>query len=70
MDEAIVGRGQRWRHRVRGSEYVVLAVGMMQDADPDIDYRRVVVYRGDDGMVWVRSLAEFTDGRFVEVARG
>lgn len=57
--------GQVWRHVKTDGLYVIIALARMQDADPALDYRTVVVYRGvNQANVWVRSLLEFTDGRF------
>lgn len=57
---------KRWRHKKRGSTYTEVARGQLQTAaETSIsDYEDVVVYRGDDDRVWVRSVAEFDDGRF------
>lgn len=58
--------GKRYRHKARGTEYTLIGVGRahgtLHDEDP------VVLYRGDDGGLWVRHQAEFSDGRFEEVA--
>ena len=32
-----------------------------------LDDEPVVIYRGDDGKLWVRPIAEFEDGRFERV---
>lgn len=57
--------GERVRHKARGTEYTIIGVGRAQgeliDDDP------VVLYRGDDGGLWVRHQAEFSDGRFERV---
>lgn len=50
--------GSRWRHR-KGGRYTVIAV-----ARNETDLTPVIVYRSADGLAWVRSLAEFEDGRF------
>ena len=62
------------RHKMRGSEYVLLGIGKMQSenwyefdghpARPKVDMREVAVYRGSDGALWVRPREEFEDGRF------
>lgn len=54
----------RWRHLKTGNEYVVLGVGMIEATlTAAVLYRRAV----GDPLVWVRPLAEFLDGRFVEI---
>lgn len=61
------GEAERWqpthRHKKRGSTYRVIAEGRLQ-VDADLDNEKVVVYRGEDGQVWVRPTYEFNDGRF------
>ncbi|HBV13398.1 MAG TPA: hypothetical protein DEB60_09780 [Brevundimonas sp.] len=56
----------RYRHKKRGTEYTLIGVGRaqgeLQDEDP------VVLYRGDDGGLWVRHQVEFCDGRFEQVS--
>jgi len=61
-----------WRHKKRGGTYEVLHRGRMQiDHDLDSlgyrDYEDIVVYRAEDGTVWVRPECEFMDGRFERV---
>lgn len=60
------GKAKRYRHKKRGTEYTLIGVGRaqgeLQDDDP------VVLYRGDDGGLWVRHQVEFCDGRFEEVS--
>lgn len=55
----------RYRHKKRGTEYTLIGVGHVQgelhDEDP------VVIYRGDDGSLWVRHQVEFCDGRFEQI---
>jgi hypothetical protein len=53
-----------WRHKKRGTVYEVLGSATMQTEDWGHDNASVVVYRGEDGMLWVRPTAEFMDGRF------
>ena len=59
------GGAVRYRHKKRGTEYTLIGVGRaqgeLQDDDP------VVLYRGDDGGLWVRHQVEFCDGRFEEI---
>lgn len=50
---------RRWRHRETGGVYTQEAIGRLQIADVRHDDREVVVYRGEDGAVWVRPVAEF-----------
>ncbi|WP_392352985.1 hypothetical protein V8F63_09535 [Brevundimonas sp. LF-1] len=60
------GGAVRYRHKNRGTEYTLIGVGRaqgeLQDDDP------VVLYRGDDGGLWVRHQVEFCDGRFEQVS--
>ncbi len=60
------GGAVRYRHKKRGTEYTLIGVGRaqgeLQDEDP------VVLYRGDDGGLWVRHQVEFCDGRFEQVS--
>lgn len=55
---------ERVQHIKRGSSYTVVGRGKVQTDTPLADYAEVVVYRGDDGQVWVRPVSEFEDGRF------
>lgn len=64
----------RYRHKKRGTEYVLLGIGKMQaetwyDARNlevrEVDMREVAIYRSvDDGSLWVRPREDFEDGRF------
>jgi len=71
---------RRVRHKKRGSLYSVLGTAEMQVSTGAWDQSgrgppwrdtkdgdKVVVYRGDDGRLWVRFPDEFEDGRFEEV---
>jgi len=61
--------GLRVRHVKRGSFYRVLGAGKVQTDAPLTDYAEVVVYQGEaDGLIWVRPVSEFEDGRFSEEA--
>lgn len=67
-DDPIVDMS-RLRHIKSGGQYTVLARdAQIQTGEPLSDYDRVVVYRGDNGMTWVRPVAEMDDGRFEPVA--
>jgi hypothetical protein len=59
--------GARYRHKARGTEYTLIGVGRVQGALHDED--PVVLYRGDDGGLWVRHQVEFCDGRFEKIAQ-
>ena len=52
------------RHR-KGRAYRLLAYGTLES-----DRSAVAIYDDDDGAVWVRSRAEFEDGRFTPLAAG
>lgn len=57
---------KKFRHKVRGTEYTVIGNASLQNANL-CDLREgdnMVVYRGEDGRLWVRHNAEFHDGRF------
>lgn len=74
-------RKRRWRHVKRGSIYTEIGRGKMQAAGwsrvwrvgdqtdgESVDMADVVIYQSEaDGSVWVRPVAEFEDGRFVEL---
>lgn len=60
-----------YKHRKRGTEYSVIGEGMIQ-VDPDSkieDYTSVVIYKGDDGQIWVRERDKFHDGRFQKIVK-
>jgi hypothetical protein len=63
--------GTRWRHKVRGFEYVIISdtAGLQCSTVPELEQRfegeHWIVYRSETtGHVWVRSRPEFLDGRF------
>jgi hypothetical protein len=58
--------GDVWQHLKSGHNYVIVCVAKLESRP----HHRVVVYRDvefDRAEPWVRSLAEFMDGRFVNV---
>lgn len=58
-----------YRHKKRGTLYTVLGEGTLQcSANELLDNQPIVVYRGEDGKLWARGVAEFHDGRFEAVA--
>lgn len=58
---------KRWRHR-NGSTYTMVGPALAQTTKGICDYDAVVVYRAEeDGLLWVRPVEEFTDGRFTEI---
>ena len=59
----------KWRHKKRGTTYVILGVAEMQcSSDPKFDHVPVIIYMGtEDRNVWVRPKDEFMDGRFEEI---
>ncbi len=53
-------------HRHRGGmECVIVGEGEVQTTDGLCDYDAVTIYREENGRLWVRSTAEFNDGRFM-----
>lgn len=56
-----------YRHRARGTVYQVLGTGRVQSGWFLGDEEEVIVYRGEDGSLWVRPPTEFHDGRFEKV---
>lgn len=61
--------GDGWRpthrHVKRGGEYEFIGQGKLQtDGSPLADDQFMIIYRGFDGKLWVRSAREFQDGRF------
>jgi len=56
---------ERYRHVKRGTIYEVVGRAELQMSfDSLVDGSEMVVYRGDDGKMWVREESEFHDGRF------
>lgn len=68
--ESIV-KPARWRHKKRGTTYTMIGDAEAQASTGAInDGDIVVVYRGDDGKLWIRRKSEFMDGRFEEIIDG
>lgn len=55
--------GWLWTHNVRGGEYRMIGSAKLQTDTPLRDMAEVVVYRGEDGRLWVRAADEW-DARF------
>lgn len=51
--------GSKWLHRASGGVYTIICNAKVEDNLAD-----VVVYRGDNGQVWVRPTTKFLDGRY------
>ena len=57
-----------WLHLKRGTLYTEIGRAELQTSCGDLaDGSEMVVYRGEDGKLWVRETAEFEDGRFWRV---
>lgn len=55
---------QRVRHLKRGTEYEVIGQAWLQTQTLLVDMEPMIVYRGEDGTLWVRPESEFTPDRF------
>lgn len=55
---------KRYRHKTRGTIHILQGCARLQTSTPLTDMAEVVVYFSEDGECWVRSKAEFFDGRF------
>lgn len=55
----------KWRHVKSGGLYEVIASGILQVENKDLDDRPAVIYKGEDGRIWIRPFQDFYDGRFV-----
>lgn len=58
----------RYRHKKRGTTYVLLGYAEVQADEPLVEGDIVAVYRADsDGKLWVRRRDKFEDGRFENI---
>lgn len=65
MTKPAMSDGPRWRHKKRGTTYIVVGQAQVQADEPLTDYEIVTVYRCEQtGDLWVRRISEFMDGRF------
>ena len=62
----MIKAGSKWRHKKRGSTYHVIGPAKLQASDVGgmSNNQPMIVYRGEDGQLWVRPTDEFEDGRF------
>lgn len=66
----VIGDGPHWRHKKRGTEYVEVGRGRLQQSTTNgpIADDWMVVYRSEEtGTLWVRAASEFDDGRFERI---
>lgn len=54
--------GSKWIHLKSKHTYEVVAIGYLESS-----LTTIVVYKGSEGLVWVRPITEFLDGRFVAI---
>lgn len=59
--------GDVFRHTRRGSSYTVIGRAILQTGKVLNDNEELIIYRDEHGKLWVRSVEEFCDGRFVSV---
>lgn len=52
------------RHVKRGTDYQVIGTASLQAGEPVGEAASLVVYRDENGRLWVRPEVEFDDGRF------
>lgn len=57
-----------WQHLKTGGVYTEVGRAELQASDLISEGHRLVIYRGQDGRLWARPVAEFLDGRFVASA--
>ena len=65
---SLAEEAKRFQHVKRGGFYTVVGEARLQTDKALPDMETMVVYRSEkDGSLWVRSAAEFNDGRFIEL---
>jgi hypothetical protein len=57
----------RYRHKKRGTVYEYIGTAKVQALVPVEENDVVAIYRGENGCLWVRPIAEFKDGRFEQL---
>lgn len=54
--------GSKWLHLKSKHTYEFVAIGYLESS-----LTTIVVYKGVEGLAWVRPITEFLDGRFVAI---
>lgn len=52
--------GTYFHHLKSGNDYKVISTGIIKAT-----LEPAVIYQGADGIIWIRPVSEFTDGRFI-----